>query len=61
MNSQERMQAAMGNEEPDRVPVMCQLALGHCFLHFDSRPSEISFDCEAFAEARAELGRYGGQ
>jgi len=60
MNSQERIQAAMNHSEPDRVPVMCQLALGHYFLHCDFQPSEIWFDAESFATALVELqGRYG--
>jgi len=49
------MQAAMSHEKPDRVPAMCQLALGHYFLHCDSRPSEIWFDSRAFAEALVQL------
>jgi hypothetical protein len=55
MNSQERMQAAMSHEEPDRAPVMCQFALGHYSLHCNSRPSEIWFDSGAFAEALVQL------
>ena len=55
MNSKERMQRAMNHEEPDRVPVMCQLALGHYFLHCDSAPSDIWFDSETFAEALVQL------
>jgi hypothetical protein len=51
MNSRERMQAAMEHREPDRVPVMCQLALGHYFLHCPYRPSDIWFDSETFAAA----------
>ncbi len=39
---------------------MCQLALGHYFLHCDSEPSEIWFDTETFATALVQLqGRYG--
>jgi uroporphyrinogen-III decarboxylase len=34
---------------------MCQLALGHYFLHCNSRPSEIWFDSRAFAEALVQL------
>jgi len=51
MDSQERMSRAMNHEEPDRVPVMCQLALGHYFLHCDLAPADIWFDSEAFANA----------
>lgn len=54
------MAAAMRREQPDRVPVMCQLALGHYFLNCDlARPDgdflrnevEIWHSTEAFAEA----------
>jgi len=55
MDSRERIQAAMSHEEPDRVPVMCQLALGHYFLHCDRQPSEIWFDSRAFVEALVQL------
>jgi hypothetical protein len=57
MDSKGRVSAAMGHREPDRVPVMCQLALGHYFLHCSSRPSEIWFDARAFAAALVELQR----
>jgi len=50
----------MNHQTPDRVPVMCQLALGHYFLHCEAKPSEIWFDSETFAAALAELQhRYG--
>ncbi len=50
----------MNHAEPDRIPVMCQLALGHYFLNCDYRPSEIWFDSESFARALVELQqRYG--
>jgi hypothetical protein len=45
----------MGHEKPDRVPVMCQLALGHYFLNCNDRPSQIWFDSEALAGALVEL------
>jgi len=57
MNSKERVWAAMNHQTPDRVPVMCQLALGHYFLHCDYDPSEIWFDSEIFAKALVELQR----
>ncbi len=40
---------------PDRVPVMCQLALGHYFLHAGLSPFEIWFTSEGFAEALVRL------
>ena len=55
MNSKERMWAAMNHQQPDRVPVMCQLALGHYFLNCDYSPSHIWFDTETFANALVEL------
>ena len=45
----------MNHTEPDRVPVMCQLALGHYFLNCKYRPSEIWFDSVTFAKALVEL------
>jgi hypothetical protein len=60
MNSRERMDAAMHLREPDRVPVMCQLALGHYFLNTGSGAVEIWHSTEAFADALIELQqRYG--
>jgi len=44
MTSRERVRRAMNHEIPDRVPVMCQLALGHYFLHGGHKPSDIFFD-----------------
>jgi hypothetical protein len=57
MDSRQRMALAMRHEVPDRVPVMCQLALGHYFLNSHWRPHEIWFTSEAFAEALVELQR----
>ncbi len=45
----------MNHETPDRVPVMCQLALGHYFLNCDERPSEIWFNSKTFAKVLVEL------
>jgi uroporphyrinogen-III decarboxylase len=49
MNSRERMAAAMRKETPDRVPVMCQLAIGHYMLNTDQNFVDIWHDSEAFA------------
>lgn len=60
MDSRQRVAAAMRHEEPDRVPVMCQLALGHYFLHTRRRPADIWFDSEVFAGTLKEFQtRYG--
>ncbi|MHC4535436.1 MAG: uroporphyrinogen decarboxylase family protein [Planctomycetota bacterium] len=55
MNSKQRTAAAMAHKKPDRVPVMCQLALGHYFLHCGYNPSEIWFNSKIFAGAQVEL------
>lgn len=45
----------MNHEVPDRIPVMCQLALGHYFLRCNYNPSQIWFDSNTFAKALVEL------
>lgn len=42
---------------PDRVPVMCQLALGHYFLESGIPPVDIWHDSAAFAEALVAMQR----
>jgi uroporphyrinogen-III decarboxylase len=55
MASRERMAAAMRHEPVDRVPVMCQLALGHYFLHAGLDAIDVWHDSEAFAEALVRM------
>lgn len=57
MNGRERMACAMRHDTPDRVPVMCQLALGHYFLNTEIPPYKIWFTSEGFAEALVILQR----
>jgi len=57
MNSRERMARAMRLEESDRVPVMCQLALGHYFLNCDIPEIDIWHSTEGFGEALIQLQR----
>jgi hypothetical protein len=65
MTSRERMACAMardgrpasGRRAPDRVPVMCQLALGHYFLHAGLDAIDVWHDSEAFADALVSLQR----
>jgi len=45
----------MRHGEPDRVPVMCQLALGHYFLHGRHAPSDIWFDSACLADTLADF------
>ncbi|MCU7493286.1 MAG: uroporphyrinogen decarboxylase family protein [Bacteroidota bacterium] len=55
MTSKERMQKAMSLEVPDRVPVMCQLSLGHYFLYSGLKPLDIWYTSEGFSEALVRL------
>lgn len=59
MNSKQRVALAMRHQRPDRVPVMCQLSIGHYFLNLRDRwqPHEIWFSSEAFADALLALAR----
>lgn len=57
MNGRQRMDLAMRIRTPDRVPVMCQLALGHYFLNAGLPPHQIWFTSEGFAEALVRLQR----
>ncbi len=51
MTSKERMNMAMNLKVPDRVPVMCQLALGHYFLHSGLKPIDIWYTSEGLSKA----------
>jgi len=57
MTARERMAVAMAKGEPDRPPLMCQLALGHYFLNTDLDAIEIWHDSDTFAEALVMLQR----
>ncbi len=57
MTSKERMAAAMRRRLPDRVPVMCQLALGHYFLNSAEDAFAIWYTSGGFARALVELAR----
>jgi len=41
VTSKERMAAAMAGETPDRVPVMCQMSIGHMLLQTGAPPSRF--------------------
>ncbi|MEW5982906.1 MAG: uroporphyrinogen decarboxylase family protein [Acidobacteriota bacterium] len=60
MTSRERVRIAMRLGEPDRVPVMCQLALGHYFLRSGLDPIEIWQSTEGFGDALIRLQRRYG-
>jgi uroporphyrinogen-III decarboxylase len=57
MNGKERVKAAMRHEAVDRVPVMCQLAIGHYLLNTDVTPVDLWFTSEGFARALVTLQR----
>ncbi len=63
MNSKERMRLAMKGEKPDRVPLMCQLALGHIYKNAGISPVDYWYDSKGFAEGfitMAERYRFDG-
>jgi uroporphyrinogen-III decarboxylase len=49
------MAEAMARRVPDRVPVMCQMSVGHMLLQTGFPPSELWFSAEIFAEALLRL------
>jgi len=51
------MKKAMDRVEQDRVPVMCQMSIGHMLLQTGFSPSEFWFFAEVFAEGLLELRR----
>ncbi len=60
MTGRERIRRAMRHEPVDRVPVMCQLAIGHYLLHTGVPPAELWFTSEGFARALVMLQRRYG-
>lgn len=57
MTSRERIAAAMHHQPVDRVPVMCQLSIGHYLLHSNLRPVELWYTSEGFARALVSFQR----
>jgi uroporphyrinogen-III decarboxylase len=57
MTSKERMARAMRREIPDRVPVMCQMSIGHMLLQTGFSPLEFWSSKEMFAEGLIRLRR----
>jgi uroporphyrinogen-III decarboxylase len=60
MTGKERVAKAMALEEADRVPVFCQLSLGHYMLHAGSAPPSVWFSPPDFAAALGLLARRYG-
>lgn len=60
MTPRERMERAMSLGIPDRVPVMCQLSIGHMLRNLPVSPVEFWYDARVFAGGLCELrARYG--
>jgi len=60
VNGRERIGRVMGGRIPDRVPVFCQLSLGHYMLQTEHEPYRIWHSSDVFAQALLELAdRYG--
>lgn len=60
MTSRKRLELAMKLKPPDRVPVMCQLSLGHYFLYSGIDPLDVWYTTDGFAEALTVMRqRYG--
>ena len=57
MTPRERVAAAMSLGTPGRVPVMCQLSIGHYFLRSGVAPLDVWFTSAGFAEALVTLQR----
>jgi uroporphyrinogen-III decarboxylase len=57
MTGRERIERTMRHTAPDRVPVMCQLSIGHYNLNGGYKPHEIWYDTDAFADATVKLAR----
>jgi hypothetical protein len=55
MTSRNRVAGAMRHRLVDRVPVMCQLSLGHYFLNAGLAPHRVWFTSEGFAAALIAL------
>ena len=57
MTGRERIALTMAHREPDRVPVMCQLSIGHYNLNGGYKPIDIWYETEAFVDAAVKLHR----
>jgi len=55
MTSKERMAAAMSGGRPDRVPVMCQMSIGHMLRETGLRPHRFWHDAGLYVEGLLAL------
>lgn len=54
-SSRARVLAAMSLQKPDRVPVMCQMTIGHMLQQLDVPGAEFWFDPRTFAHGLVQL------
>lgn len=57
MTAKERMRRAMAGLAPDRVPVMCQMSIGHMLLQTGASPSAFWNSAEVYARGLVALRR----
>lgn len=55
MTPKERVKRAMELGIPDRVPLMCQLSIGHFLQQLDVSPSEFWYDAGTFSDGLVEM------
>ena len=55
MTAKERMAAAMSGGRPDRVPVMCQMSIGHMLLQSGVSPSRLWHSAGDFVDVLISL------
>ncbi|MGA9119736.1 MAG: uroporphyrinogen decarboxylase family protein, partial [Bacteroidota bacterium] len=55
MTSKERVAAAMNLRPVDRVPLMCQMSIGHMLLQLKVSPADFWFDPHVFADGLLQL------
>lgn len=60
MTPRERMARAMSGEIPDRVPLMCQMSIGHMLLQTGLSPLEFWYSMEIFAKGLLDLRQIYG-
>lgn len=55
MTPKDRMAAAMSKSVPDRVPVMCQMSIGHMLLQTGASPSQFWHESGVFADGLLKM------
>lgn len=55
MTPRERIQSAMDRRIPDRIPLMCQMSIGHMLVQLGVSPAEFWHDARVFADGLVTL------